>query len=60
MTIPGPEWYTSSYSKNQGQCVEIARFPALVAVRDSVRPGEEVLAFPLKEWKAFLDEMKPH
>lgn len=54
MNLDRADWYKSSYSQNQGQCVEVARFPALVAIRDSVRTGEEALTFPRKEWSAFL------
>ncbi|WP_159944003.1 MULTISPECIES: DUF397 domain-containing protein [unclassified Nocardiopsis] len=51
-------WYKSTYSQNQGQCVEIAQLPALVGVRDSVHPEKGALAFPRQEWAAFLDELK--
>ncbi|WP_150236403.1 DUF397 domain-containing protein [Nocardiopsis quinghaiensis] len=58
MNLDKADWYKSSYSQNQGQCVEVAQLPELVAVRDSVRPGGGALAFPGEEWAAFLDELK--
>jgi hypothetical protein len=40
------QWRKSSHSgSGQGECVEVARTSALVAVRDSKNPGGPVLAF---------------
>lgn len=45
---PSPRWFTSSYSENGGQCVEVATNLAdtgdgVVPVRDSKNPGGPVL-----------------
>ena len=50
MTIPGSAWYTSSYSKNQGQCVEVALRANLRAVRESQNPDGGHLEFSPQEW----------
>ena len=51
-------WRKSSHSQQQGACVEIARVPATVAVRDSKDPNGPVLAFTATEWKAFTRRVK--
>lgn len=44
----------SSYSDPQRECVEVAtNVPAVVAVRDSTRPGGAVLRFPAHAWRVF-------
>jgi predicted secreted Zn-dependent protease len=48
-------WRTSSFTSNNGQCVEVAELPdGAVAVRDSKNPQREALRFTEGEWKAFL------
>ena len=43
MTTEHPQWFTSSYSDNGGQCIEVATNPAasrgVVPVRDSKNPA---------------------
>ncbi|MGW2846317.1 DUF397 domain-containing protein [Streptomyces sp. NPDC001274] len=58
--LAGADWFTSSYSNNQGgQCVEGARLDGRVmAVRDSKDPGQGVCVFPAAAWSAFVTEMK--
>ena len=49
------EWRKSSYSGQDGNCVEVARnLPGLVAVRDSKARDEAKLLLPKKAWRAFL------
>lgn len=48
MDLGHAEWRKSSRSGG-GDCVEIARVPGLVAVRDSKHPGG-VLTFPETVW----------
>lgn len=57
MNLDQSGWYKSSYSQNQGQCVEVRHHDARieVAMRDSVHPDETELGFPNSEWRAFLD-----
>lgn len=50
------EWFKSSYSSANGQCVEAARTPdGGMAVRDTKDRGTgPVLRFSADEWQAFL------
>jgi hypothetical protein len=51
----GFDWFTSSYSDNQGgECVEGARLTdGSMAVRDSKRPQGPALVFRPAAWSAF-------
>ncbi len=49
------EWRKSSYSSQDGNCVEVARnLPGLVAVRDSKEPGGAKLVISQETWQVFL------
>lgn len=49
------KWHKSSYSGQNGNCVEVARnLPRVVAVRDSKDPHGPVLVVTRKEWEMFL------
>jgi hypothetical protein len=49
-----PTWRTSTYSGQNGNCVEVARnTPGVVAVRDSKDRGGAVLAFGAEAWREF-------
>jgi hypothetical protein len=49
------EWRKSSYSGQDGNCVEVVRNPpGLVAVRDSKSPDGPNLLVSLETWRAFL------
>ncbi|MFD8917316.1 DUF397 domain-containing protein [Streptomyces sp. NPDC059569] len=51
----GLEWVKSSYSGNNGNCVEVAvPFGGGRAVRDSKNPGGPALLFSADEWQAFV------
>jgi hypothetical protein len=53
------QWRKSSYSGNTGNCVELAQFENLVAVRDSKdHPRARVLVFERDAWRAFVRECK--
>ncbi|MFJ2955378.1 DUF397 domain-containing protein [Streptomyces sp. NPDC087270] len=62
MTTESPRWFTSSYSANGGQCVEVAANLAasrgIVPVRDSKDPGGPVLAFPAAAFASFVAGVK--
>lgn len=57
MTTEHPRWFTSSYSSNGGQCVEVAAnlvaSRGVVPVRDSKNPASPVLEFPAGAFSAF-------
>jgi Domain of unknown function (DUF397) len=57
MTAPeldGIVWRTSSYSFENGGCVEVAPVPGAVLVRDSKDRTGPALAVPATAWRAFL------
>ncbi len=48
-------WQKSSYSGQDGNCVEVARnLPGLVAIRDSKSPNGPNLLLSPETWQAFL------
>jgi hypothetical protein len=50
------EWRKSSYSSQDGNCVEVARnLPGLVAVRDSKEPDGAPLVVPREAWQVFTN-----
>lgn len=56
-TAPEPAgvvWRTSSYSTESGGCVEVARAPDRILVRDSKDPHSLTLVVPAVAWRAFL------
>lgn len=52
MTAHEPSWRKSSYSGDNGDCVEVA-WPSEVAVRDS-KHVDDSLNFPADTWRNFL------
>jgi Domain of unknown function (DUF397) len=53
------EWHKSSYSSQDGNCVEVARnLPGVVAVRDSKNPDGPVLVVTPEGWQEFLLALK--
>ncbi|WP_329522158.1 DUF397 domain-containing protein [Spirillospora sp. NBC_01491] len=54
-----PRWRTSSYSSGGNpDCVEVAPFAAVVAVRDSKDPDGPRLGFGAAEWAAFMRDVR--
>ncbi|QBI55255.1 DUF397 domain-containing protein [Streptomonospora litoralis] len=51
------QWKKSSYSGSETNCVETARLPDQVGLRDSKSPDTTLLAFPHHEWVGFLREV---
>lgn len=58
MTTETPRWFTSSYSDNGGQCVEVATNLAtphgIVPVRDSKHVSGPSLTVPAAAFSAFV------
>ncbi len=52
--VPGLTWRKSSRSAAAGHCVEVAREPEAVVVRDSKDVVGPVLRFADADWDAFL------
>lgn len=54
-----PRWFTSSYSDNGGDCVEVAtNLAGVVPVRDSKNPGGPVLRFGAGAFAVFVDGVR--
>ncbi|QMU72568.1 DUF397 domain-containing protein [Streptacidiphilus sp. P02-A3a] len=52
---PNIEWTKSSFSGNNGDCVEVASLPeGGLAVRDSKNADGPALRFSAQEWSAFV------
>jgi hypothetical protein len=59
MTSHELEWRKSSYTGDNGNCVEVAwPSPAGMAVRDSKQPAGAILAFPPTAWQTFVASSK--
>ncbi|MGW2540931.1 DUF397 domain-containing protein [Kitasatospora sp. NPDC001574] len=52
-------WFTSSYSNNGGECVEVSvSFHGAVPVRDSKDPHGPALVFPADAWHSFVGAVR--
>ncbi|WP_439675548.1 DUF397 domain-containing protein [Embleya sp. MST-111070] len=51
-------WRTSTYSQNDGACVEVAPVASDVATRDSKVMEGPAIAFGASQWTAFLSHLK--
>lgn len=58
MSAPPGSWRASSHSFSDGNCVQVARLPGEVAVRDSKDPRGPALRFTLTEWAQFLASLR--
>ncbi|WP_094745260.1 DUF397 domain-containing protein [Kitasatospora aureofaciens] len=57
--LAGASWRKSSYSAQEGQCVEVADgFPTRVPVRDSKDPHGPALIFAADAWSAFVSAVR--
>jgi hypothetical protein len=54
-----PEWFKSTYSAQNGECLEASRRKTeAMDVRDSKDPHGIVLSFTRESWSAFLTDVK--
>jgi hypothetical protein len=51
-------WRKSTYSGQDGNCVEICDMPGTVGIRDSKSPDRTVLRSTRRDWLAFILEAK--
>ena len=62
MTTEGPRWFTSSYSNNGGDCVEVAAnlsaSRGVVPVRDSKAAEGPVITFGAAAFSAFVGAVR--
>ncbi|MFF2408889.1 DUF397 domain-containing protein [Streptomyces sp. NPDC058092] len=62
MTTESPRWFTSSYSGNGGQCIEVAAnlvaSRSVVPVRDSKNPSGPVLSASAASFASFVAGVK--
>ena len=60
MDLTHANWRKSSYSTQNGSCVEVARTAGAtaVAVRDSHDPHGPALTFTANDWQTFLRHTK--
>ena len=58
MDVGHVTWRRSSHTGANGNCVEVAQLPAVVAVRDSKDPDGPRLTFSPGEWRAFVAGVK--
>lgn len=60
MDLEHVEWIKSSRSSGSGSsdCVEVARTPEIVGVRDSNDRGGPVLTFAAETWLTFVGDIK--
>jgi hypothetical protein len=59
MDLSSAVWRKSSRSGgNGGNCVEVARLPHVVAVRDSKNPGGPALLLTPEAWRRFTTQLK--
>jgi hypothetical protein len=53
------DWRVATYTGGQGNCVEVGRSAAVVAVRDTKDRGSgPVLRFDPSVWQAFTERLK--
>jgi hypothetical protein len=61
--MPAPDlfraqWFKSSYSGTEANCVEAAYFPGMTAIRDSKDAGGPVVTLTPEAWATFIADVK--
>jgi Domain of unknown function (DUF397) len=51
-------WRVATYTGGQGNCVEVGRSAAAIAVRDTKDRDSRVLRFGPSVWRVFIRELK--
>lgn len=54
----GVTWRKSTRSAANGNCVEMAQLPGVIAVRDSKDPNGPVLRFSNAAWRDFIASVR--
>lgn len=54
----GYDWFKSSYSSGDNNCVECALAPNIVPVRDSKNPNGPTLIATKTSWNAFVKHIR--
>ena len=57
MPLLDANWRKSSYSSNNGSCVEVRRLRSAVEVRDTKDRSGGVLTFSTDSWRSFVDSV---
>ncbi|MGW6902926.1 DUF397 domain-containing protein [Streptomyces sp. NPDC054940] len=50
-------WFKSSYSGDQGECLEIALTPTTIHIRDSKTPTTPAVQIAPTTWTTFLNSL---
>jgi Domain of unknown function (DUF397) len=58
MDLTRAAWRKSSYSTQNGSCVEVANHAGAVAVRDSKNPHGPALIVSRDEWASFITRVR--
>lgn len=56
--LAAAQWFRSSYSAVNNECVEVAQIEQSVGIRDSKDPARGVLAIDSSKFSLFLDNVK--
>jgi hypothetical protein len=53
-----PDWRKSSYSVNNGACVEVGTVAGAVQVADTAEPNRRMLGYSARAWKLFIASVR--
>ncbi|MFD6434951.1 DUF397 domain-containing protein [Streptomyces venezuelae] len=58
-SLPTVQWQKSSYSNGMGgECVEVARLPTDIVVRDSKVPKRPCIILSARAWEGFIGAVR--